>query len=116
MIDAKIGNPYGSPGSFEGINIVGKKNIAINFTVGNVTMDYQISQRSLFGIIENKITDIYSAEIYFDYSLEKENRETRISFVESSDAFYKLKEVYYSHGKVIKTKILPFNTKTKKYL
>ena len=79
-------------------------------------MDLQNIQRSLFGIIENEITYIYNAESYFDFYREKENRETKISFVESGDAFYKLKEVYYSHGKVIKTKILPFNTKTKKYL
>ena len=74
--------------------------------------------RTIFGIIEYEITDIYSYDSYFDDSGDNghENRETKISFVESGDAFYKLKEVYYSHGKVIKTKILPFNTKTKKYL
>ena len=116
MINTGKGNPYGFSGSFEGINIVGKKNIAISITVGIQTMDLQNIQRSLFGIIENEITYIYNAESYFDFYREKENRETKISFVESGDAFYKLKEVYYSHGKVIKTKILPFNTKTKKYL
>ena len=116
MINTGKGNPYGFSGSFEGINIVGKKNIAISITVGIQTMDLQNIQRSLFGIIENEITYIYNAESYFDFYREKENRETKISFVESGDAFYKLKEVYYSNGKVIKTKILPFNTKTKKYL
>ena len=116
MINTGKGNPYGFSGSFEGINIVGKKNIAISITVGIQTMDLQNIQRSLFGIIENEITYIYNAESYFDFYREKENRETKISFVESGDSFYKLKEVYYSNGKVIKTKILPFNTKTKKYL
>ena len=116
MIDSNIGNPYGLPGSFEGINIVGKKNIAISLKVENLVMGLQNSYRSLFGIFENEITDIYSGDSYFDDSGNNglENKETKISFVESSDA--KLKEVYYSHGKVIKTKILPFNTKTKKYL
>ena len=76
------------------------------------------SSRTLFGIIENEITNIYSADSEYDDSANNghENRETKISFVESSDPFYKLKEVYYSHGKVIKTKLLSFNTKTKKYL
>ena len=116
MINTGIGNPYGSSGDFEGINIVGKKNIAISLTGGILTMDLQNRNRTLFGIIENEITYIYSAESYLDIYRENENRETKISFVESGDAFYKLKEVYYSHGKVIKTKILHFNTKTKKYL
>jgi len=118
MIDIGIGNPYGSSGSFEGINIVGKKNIAISLKVENVVTGIQISRRFLFGIIENEITDIYSGDSYFDDSGNNghEDKETKISFVESDDAFYKLKEVNYSHGKVIKTKILPFNTKTKKYL
>ena len=118
MIDSNIGNPYGLPGSFEGINIVGKKNIAISLKVENLVMGLQNSYRSLFGIFENEITDIYSGDSYFDDSGNNglENKETKISFVESDDAFYKLKEVNYSHGKVIKTKILPFNIKTKKYL
>ena len=116
MINTGIGNNYGYSAGFEGINIVGKKNIAISLTGGILTMDLQNRNRTLFGIIENEITDIYSAESYLDIYRENENRETKISFVESDDAFYKLKEVNYSHGKVIKTKILPFNTKTKKYL
>ena len=116
IINTGIGNNYGYSAGFEGINIVGKKNIAISLTGGILTMDLQNRNRTLFGIIENEITDIYSAKSYLDIYRENENKETKISFVESSDAFYKLKEVYYSHGKVIKTKILPFNTKTKKYL
>ena len=116
MINTGIGNPYGSPGDFEGINIVGKKNIAIS--LNRWDMRGITNSRTIFGIIENEITDIYSSDSYFDDSGDNghENKETKISFVESSDAFYKLKEVYYSHGKVIKTKILHFNTKTKKYL
>ena len=76
------------------------------------------SYRSLYGVIENEITDIYSADSEYDDSGNNghENTATKISFVESNDPFYKLKEVYYSHGKVIKTKLLTFNTKTKKYL
>ena len=118
MINAEIGNSYGLPGIFEGINIIGKKNIAISLQTGYLSMGLSTSSRNLYGVIENEITEIYSADSEYDDSGNNgnENKETKISFVESNDAFYKLKEVYYSHGKVIKTKLLPFNTKTKKYL
>jgi len=118
MINAEIGNSYGLPGIFEGINIIGKKYIAISLQTGYLSMGLSTSSRNLYGVIENEITEIYSADSEYDDSGNNgnENKETKISFVESNDAFYKLKEVYYSHDKVIKTKLLPFNTKTKKYL
>jgi hypothetical protein len=118
MMDAAIGNSYGLPGVFEGIHLFGKKNIAISLQTGYGGMGISTSSRTLFGIIENEITDIYSADIYY-YDMnngEIEDNETKISFVKSSDAFYKLKEVKYSHNKAIKTKLLTFNTITKKYL